>query len=209
MVTRNLIYAIVGLAALTWGIVLFVSGVSVEPTWIRPFSLVVGLVVSAFSLFDRWLWKWPILHPWLVPIPNLAGTWRGEIKSHWINPETNEHPAPIETYAAISQTYSNIRMRVMTKESASELLGATIVRDLDGNYVVTGTYRNTPDIEFRHRSPIHHGAILLEVVGRPPSALKGQYWTDRNTIGGMAMNQRVGRQLFDYATAQEAFSNAA
>jgi hypothetical protein len=44
-------------------------------------------------------------------------------------------------------------------------------------------YRNEPKLSVRDRSPIHYGAIVLDVQGDPVKELAGCYWTDRNSRG--------------------------
>ena len=79
--------------------------------------------------------------------------------STWI-PAEGSPGTPIEAYLAIRQTFSFIKIRLMTRESNSHLLAGSIVRDPSGLYVVTGIYRNLPDLFRRLASPIHHGAML-------------------------------------------------
>jgi hypothetical protein len=134
----------------------------------------------------------------------MRGAWRGQIVSTWVNPDTGQTVPPIEAYIAITQTASTIRMRLMTAESESELLGASILPDSDGLPRLFGTYRNTPRQEFRHRSQIHHGGLFLNIHGEPPRLLEGQYWTDRKTTGSLRFDGRSGEILRRFDDARRA-----
>lgn len=190
MISRLQLSTLIAAAAIVWAALLLVEGVAVGVEFARPFNRVIGVLVILLWVCERWAWRWQWLHPWFVATPVLHGTWRGTIVSTWVNPETGREIAPIEAYVAITQTASTIRMRVMTPESGSELLGASIVFEADGLPRLYGTYRNTPRQEVRHRSPIHHGGLFLDVHGEPPQHLEGQYWTDRQTNGSIAFDAR-------------------
>ncbi len=124
--------------------------------------------------------------------------------STWRDPATGQAVSPIEAYIAITQTASAIQMRLMTQESESELLGASIVPDADGLARLFGTYRNTPRPEVRHRSQIHHGGLFLNIHGEPPGRLEGQYWTDRNTTGSLTFEARCRQIHRRFEDAQRA-----
>ncbi|MBI2202846.1 MAG: hypothetical protein HYU41_03180 [Candidatus Rokubacteria bacterium] len=190
MISRVQLSTLIAAAALVWGVLLIAAGATVGIEFARPFNTVIGVLVILLWVCERWGWRWQLLHPWFVATPVLHGTWRGQIVSTWIDPATGRQVAPIEAYVAITQTASTIRMRMMTRESQSELLGASIVSDADGLPRLYGTYRNTPRQEVRHRSAIHHGALFLDIHSEPPRRLDGQYWTDRNTTGSLSFDAR-------------------
>lgn len=196
MITRVQLAVLLGVAAAIWGVLLLLDGVAVSLSWLRPFSGVLGAVVLVLLLFDGWGWRFRFLHPWFVSTPNVRGTWKGEVTSTWNNANPEQSNGPIEAYLVIRQTFSMISIRLITKESSSELLAGSIVRCNDGTYEVAGTYRNTPKLLVRERSPIHHGGLLLRVQGDPPASLEGEYWTDRATKGELRFKARSGK-LFD------------
>jgi hypothetical protein len=90
---------------------------------------------------------------------------------------------------------------MITLESSSEFVSAEISRAGDGLYRVSGVYRNEPKLSVRDRSPIHYGAIVLDVQGDPVKSLAGYYWTDRNTRGelGSVSHHPVIASSFDDA----------
>ncbi len=183
MLNRLHLSAILLLAAALWGTLLLLEGVAVHSAWLRPFSTVVGVLLLLLVAFDLWAWRLRFLRGWFVPRPDIRGTWHVELRSDWKDPATNEVVAPITAYLVVRQTFSSLSMRLVTSESASELVGAQITKAEDGTYRVTGVYRNEPKLSVRERSPIHYGAIVVDVLGDPVKELVGYYWTYRSTRG--------------------------
>lgn len=183
MLSRLHLSTILVIAAVLWGAALLFAGVAIKVTWFQPFSVVVGVLVLILAAFDLWLWRMSWLRGWFVHRPCIRGTWKAILQSQWTDPQTGKAPPAIEAYIAIRQTYSMLSMRLMTEESTSEILGAEMVRAPDDTYRVAGVYRNEPRLSVRERSPIHYGAVLLQVEGDPASRLAGHYWTDRSSRG--------------------------
>ena len=205
MISRIHLSTTLLLAALIWGILLMVvSGVAVSISWLRHLSAVTGILLFLLSAFDMWLWRLPILQGWFVKRPNIHGTWQTIIYSNFVDPSTGKEIEPIKGCMAIRQTYSTLSIRLMTSESASELIGSEIVSFPDGTFRVAGIYRNEPKQLIRDRSPIHNGAILLQVIGMPVTNLKGHYWTDRNTSGEIELTNRLNKIYHDFEIAGHA-----
>ena len=133
---------------------------------------------------------------------------RTMIQSNWIDPSTGKTIEGIEGYMAIRQTYSSLSLRLMTSESSSELIGPEIVVFKDGTFRVAGLYSNEPKQLIKNRSPIHNGAILLQVIESPVTALKGHYWTDRNTSGEIELTNLHNQIYHDFELASSAFHNS-
>src|SRR5262249_26319552 len=55
----------------------------------------IPLVLMAVGVFVGYAWKLPIFRKWLVPFPDLNGTWQGTIQTTWRDPQTNQIPGPI------------------------------------------------------------------------------------------------------------------
>jgi hypothetical protein len=193
--------AIIYTAVAVWAIVLLVSGQKLSSDLLRPLSTVTSVVVLLTIAFELWLWKLPFLHGWLVKRPVIEGTWRAEIRSNWKDAGGTTVP-PVEGYVVIRQTFLNLSLRLLTKESSSHLVGTEIVCSVDGLYCVSGVYRNEPRYEDRSHSPIHYGAVWLQVIDTPTQMLEGHYWTDRNTAGEMRLSERQRKKFQEFQSAQ-------
>jgi len=154
--------------------------------------------------FEYCGWRIPSLHPWLIAVPDVRGIWEGKLTTQWVDPKSGNRLDPIQAYLVVRQTYSRINIRVLTAESSSMLLAGQFSREADGEVVLTGTYRNTPRLEHRKRSPIHYGGLLLRIPSRAarPRRLRGQYWTDRQTLGELSFDWVSKGVVSDFDTAQ-------
>jgi len=147
----------------------------------------VPVVLTSLVVFNLYCWKWKWLNPWFSKRPVLIGTWRGELKTSWIDPETKEHPPAIKCFAVVRQTFTMLSIRLYTEESKSYLIAERLLREPDGIYKIACVYQNEPDTELRgKRSEIHFGAMILSVEIN--DRMSGHYWTDRETKGKISLS---------------------
>lgn len=176
---------------LIWGIIILISKNDTSTTlWsaIKQIPQAIFFYVIIGAIFVKWLWRCNWLAGWLIKVPNLQGTWRGELKSDWVDPSTGNKIAPIQIILVIRQTFSNIKCTLMTKESTSYSTTADI------NYVpggedlyLTYNYTNRPKATLMDRSAIHDGAAILKIIKNPHLYLEGNYWTNRKTRGEITL----------------------
>jgi hypothetical protein len=197
--------AVLYTAVAVWAIVLFVSGQSFSSGVLRPLSTVTSLVVLLSIAFELWLWRLPFLHGWLVKRPVIDGTWRAELHSNW-NDDAGAPIRPVQGYMVVRQTFLNLSLRLLTEESSSYLVGTEIVCAVDGLYCVSGVYRNEPRYLERGHSPIHYGAVWLQVIETPAHMMEGHYWTDRNTAGELRLTDRHMQKFQDFKAAQSHYA---
>lgn len=210
MLTRLHISTFIGLTIAVWLLALWIQGMPVlSADFVKPFGVVVGVITAVVALFNKYMWSWRVFRGWYVKRPDLRGTWKVELKSSWVNPETGEEIAPIYGYAVIRQSLTFLSFRLMTKESRSVLVAHSIEQQEDDDlFKLVGVYRNEPKIELQGvRSEIHHGSFALEVHGSPVYELDGHYWTDRATKGGMKISDRVKKLYDTYEQAEREIGN--
>jgi hypothetical protein len=194
------------ISAFVGGIVLLASGVAVKISWLSSVSATITVISLLLLGFQKWFWRWRILHGWFVEKPDIRGTWKVALKSTWKAPNTGESPPEIEAYLAVRQTYSHLSFRLMTAEQPdSELISSIIQRAEDGVYKINGIYRSESLLSIRERSPIHFGAMIVTVIGDPPSGLNGHYWTDRNSSGEFNSTMKKVDLYSDFFSAKRAF----
>lgn len=202
MIEQKHFTALIVIGVTVWAAALYFSGVPLYTALLRPFSWVVTVVALAWKGFDRWAWRWKLLHPWFVTRPDLQGTWKGELHSDWTPADAGQAVPPVEAYMVVRQTYSTIDLKLFTAESSSDVLAAQIVEDAAGLHTVAATYRNEPKMLNRGHSPMHNGAVLLQVRGDPPVSLEGAYWTDRGTKGEIELESRNRCLAYDFGHAR-------
>jgi len=173
-----------------WAAVLFFSRTSLKIEWeaIKKLPDVVTIYVLLVLIFTNWAWRLPIFKGWLVPFPDLQGTWKGTLQSTWIDPATSQKIQPKDVMLVIKQTFSNISCVMYTDESNSFSNTAQINQDDDsGIFRLSYNYTNRSKANVRDRSAIHDGAAILKVITEPEKSLEGEYWTSRKTTGDISV----------------------
>lgn len=202
MLTRTQISAFLALSVAFWIALLAYGGTPLSWAMLAPFSSVVGAVSAIMLLFDVWAWKLLIFRGWLIKRPVLHGTWKTELQSDWINPETGEAVPAIDCFIIIRQTASKLSIKLVTRESRSETVSAGIECCPDGTFEISCTYRNKPKSMYRYRSEVHYGAMLLAAENATPQRLEGEYWTDRKTMGSIVMTDRKTKTPLSFDEAE-------
>lgn len=206
MMTRPQISAFLALSVIFWVILLTISGTPLSWEMLAPFGTVVGAVSLVMLVFDAWAWKLPIFRGWLVKRPFVHGTWKTELQSDWINPETGEGVPVIQCFLVVRQSASKLSLRLVTPESRSETVSAGIEACPDGTFEISCAYRNKPKSMYRYRSEVHYGAMLLSAESAAPRRMEGEYWTDRKTTGSIVLTDHKGKTPLTFDEAQALFS---
>lgn len=158
-------------------------------TIIKILPIVVTIDLALYGLFVRFLWKLCIFKHWLVPFPNLNGTWKGEIHSTWKDPETGERPQPIPAILTIKQSFLTVSCVMRTAEMTSRSLVSNFVLDKQNQLErLIYTYDSNPIETVKERSPQHCGTMKFDIAREPENnMLAGGYWTGRKTTGTVEM----------------------
>lgn len=190
---KPFLYLLSGFSA----VVLFLAAL-IQEFDLRNFLDVVQLIPIvatadgiAYFIFTAWLWRWNPLQGWLVPFPNLNGTWEGHIQTSWKDTK-GQTPGPIPTILTIKQSFGRISciMRTEEMESHSYLEGFCIDKDAQVRRLCY-SYTSRPKAFLRERSTPHDGSILFNIIGKPVSKLDGEYWTQRKTTGTVKLTFRT------------------
>jgi hypothetical protein len=185
-----LIYLTLGVMLAIWVCVLRATGTPLSINWeaIKKIPDAVTIFVVVSLAFTRWMWRWKLFKGWLVEVPDIQGTWAGDLQSTWVNPKTGQGIPPLKMILVVRQTFSTLSCTMFTKESESYSRAAQIAAEKEtGAITVSYNYTNRSKADIRHRSPIHDGAAHLRVVTLPHRMLEGEYWTGRCTTGTMKL----------------------
>lgn len=185
MLSKPQTWTVVGIACLIWLALLAAGIVTGNFGAFGRISSIVPILLGGAALFERWAWRWKPLHPHVVRTPVLRGTWRGTLRSEWVDPETGQVVRPKTVYLSVDQTLQTVRTRLLTGESSSEQVAGTISERWPGQLVLTSIYVNTAQIHLRPKSPTHGGGLLLTLYAEPRLRLEGEYWTERLTKGSL------------------------
>jgi hypothetical protein len=182
------IYIQLASLVIIWVSVLFVSGVELKLNWeaLKKLPEVVSTYFLLQLLFTSWAWRLPIFQGWLVPFPELQGTWEGTLHSTWPDAATARRTPPVPILIVIKQSYSSISCIMYSRDSTSFSSAAQILGEEDGLPPrLSFNYSNRPRASVREHSQMHGGAAILKIVKRPERVLEGDYWTDRKTTGDL------------------------
>jgi len=195
---KPFLFILLVFSGLIWFATAMVSGLNMQVflDFMRPIPKVVTADLLLISIFIKWLWRWKRLQGWLVPFPDLNGTWQGHIQTNWKDPE-GKTPGPIPTILTIKQTFGRMScvMRTSEMESHSYLEGFYIDKDAQVRRLCY-SYTSKPKTALRNRSTPHDGTILLNIIGSPVCKLEGEYWTQRSTTGSATLTFRT-KELLD------------
>jgi hypothetical protein len=182
----NFVYLLVGFSAIAWFGLSLASGQSLSNTqsFFKLIPNVVTIDLFIILIFTKWLWKCRIFKGWLVPFPNLNGTWIGCIKSDWKNPESGQAIPAIPVMLTIKQNLLHLSCVMCTGEMKSYSFSEGLHIDSEKQIKqMAYLYNSKPRIIINQRSLPHDGAIVFDIIESPSKKLTGRYWTERKTTG--------------------------
>jgi hypothetical protein len=175
---------------------------------LTPFGLTVSAVTAVAIFFEKIAWKWPLINGLLVRRPSLAGTWRTELNSSYLDKDGN--PIRKTVYVVIQQSLRTISVRMYTDKARSFSIAESIrSSEVDDLFELAVVYQNVPEIQHRQDvgdGRIHFGALHLTDISQHPASISGPYWTDRNTNGHLTLIERKSVKISSYAEGIALFS---
>lgn len=180
------LFLIISLSLVLLLVLAYVQGYDLShvSTYLKLLPEIAFIDAVLITLFTRWGWKLKVFRGWLVPFPDLSGTWLGEIQSHWER-EPGKSLPPIPAMLTISQSFLHVSCVLQTEEMQSRSYAEGVIFDHERQLRrLAYMYTSTPKVALADRSTPHDGAVVLDLikVGNQ-SQLKGRYWTERRTTG--------------------------
>ncbi len=137
----------------------------------------IGIAAVLMCVFNNWAWRWGPINKVTGQMPIFSKRYKGTL-SFEMNGVIQTRNSNLE----IDQTFLNIKVRLRTNESASQVIRAS-VEEIHNEKQLLYMYINEPKAELRSKSPMHYGTAMLRVVS--PEKISGNYYTDRLTRGSM------------------------
>ncbi len=195
---RNSLYLLVGISAVAWFALAYFNGLDLSK--MKDFFGLVPKVVSidllVIGVFVKWGWKLKVFRGWLVPFPDLNGTWVGHIYSDWINPETGEKPSPIPVMLTVNQSFFHVSCLMRTSEMESYSYAEGFIVDTDRQIKnIAYSYTSKPRLSLNERSIPHDGTAIFQIIETPKLKLNGRYWTERTTKGEIKLEHHSSELL--------------
>lgn len=193
------LYLLVGISAAAWFLLAYLNGLDLSN--VKVFFALVPRVVTidllVIAVFVKWGWRFKAFRGWLVPFPNLNGTWIGFINSDWKNPSTGEKPPPIPVMLTVNQSFFHISCVMRTSEMESSSYSEGFLIDADRQIKqVAFSYTSKPRLSLRERSTPHDGTAVFQIIEKPKLKLAGRYWTERQTKGEIHLEHH-SREMFE------------
>ena len=188
---RNSLFLLIGISAGIFFALVKIQQVP-ELNVINIAKLIPQIVTFDLILiwcFSSFWWKYRIFKGWLVPFPNLNGTWKGFIQTTWVDPITNSRPDPIPAILTIKQSFFTISCVMRTAEMTSRSITSSFILDKDSQRKqLLYSYDSNPAQTVKERSPQHYGTMIFDIIETPTKKLKGEYWAGRKTTGQIEMS---------------------
>ncbi len=82
---KPFLFILLGFSGVVWFAIATANGLDMKNLvdFMRPIPQVVTADLLLAGIFMQWGWRWKLLQSWLVPFPDLNGTWEGQIQSNW------------------------------------------------------------------------------------------------------------------------------
>ena len=194
---KPFLYLLAGFSAIVLFLAALVQGFDLRNFLdvLRLIPIVATADGIAYFVFTVWLWRWKLFQGWLIPFPDLNGTWQGHIQTNWRDAE-GKTPGSIPTILTIKQSFGRMScvMRTGEIESHSYLEGFCIDKDAQVRRLCY-SYTSRPKASLRERSTPHDGTMLFNIIGKPVHKLEGEYWTQRQTSGTVTVTFRINELL--------------
>jgi hypothetical protein len=150
--------------------------------------VVAAVDAASYGLFAVFIWRWKPLQGWLVPFPDLNGTWKGSISSDWEGDGAAGVEA-IPVILSIRQSFGRMSCVMRTAEMESRSYAESFsIKPEDQVRRLCYSYTSRPKQSLRHRSTPHDGTALFNIVDASGELrLEGEYWTQRRTTGSVKL----------------------
>lgn len=179
-----LVKALLWIAVVTWSIILYLSECYSIWSAVPKVSGAVSVSYLLYFIFSKWLWRMSIFQGWLVPLPDLSGTWKADLTSNF------EGKTVVIAETKIMHSFTNLVVRQNTIEANSDSDSTSYVY-INGVEIpdIVVTYKTNTKQGVKPRSENGHGTMRLR-YNSDEDTLTGSYWTDRGTAGEIELTRR-------------------
>jgi hypothetical protein len=177
---------------MSWLVHTMFQTINFSPPWWSDIPSFIGFYGIFLALFDKWLWKIKFFRQTgLVKTPILSGTWEGHIVSSY-----DDHEKQTKATIEVFQTWTEIRVKLVTNTSVSYSQTASLVTDNPDCTILSYDYINEPKPNaiktmHSHRGMARHEHIITEGC----ETLDGSYFTgrDRKNFGALFFKRIFSR----------------
>jgi SMODS-associating 2TM, beta-strand rich effector domain len=169
------------------------------PTDLLSLNGMVGWIATVFTfityLFNIWIWRTFIGRRFGWNVPDIRGTWRGDIR-----PIGQIGSPNIQAVLVIRQSAFRFKATLYTLESQSQSLAAEFT-SIEDEAQLLYSYKNIPNLSLQQQNPEHYGTVVLDMVSSVPNTLKGFYYTQRLSRGEIELTHYCKELAQDFKDA--------
>jgi len=191
-------------AVLVFAVGILSTGGKADWGWLDLYSYAATAAVMTYWLWERVVWKRPLVQRLGIVSRDISGTWQGTLTSLWTDPGSGTQPDPKTAYLVVRQTAFAVSVILLTDEAKS-VSSLASVNSEDGIASLDYVYLGSPGITHEDRSRMHRGSASLNITGVAPTRLKGRYWTDRDSRGELDFTERAPHRAEDFEEAARLF----
>ena len=161
----------------------------VVPWWATPPIDTMAFYGLFYELFDRWIWKWSVLHGFsIIKVPNLSGSWTGSVQPSETVGVSSGLGVKADLNVQIKQTWTTMLIIGDATLSRFHSLSANLITGAD--CTLSYEYLNEPKPSASNTMHTHRGIARL-IVNEKDATLEGEYYSgrDRQNIGTIRLQR--------------------
>lgn len=159
---------------LAWAVNFVLESLKLGIPWLVGSPSGLAFFGLLYKGFDLHMWRWSFWRSIkAVKTPDLSGTWKGCVVSSY-----DDHSKELKATIDITQTWTQISIRLEAGKSGSSSLAACISVANEAAAVLTYQYKNDPHPSAIKTMEIHYGTAALTLRARN-AELDGYYYTGR------------------------------
>ena len=188
MNNRHRTFALVGLVTAVHFVVAFANGTEVSARVFLNSGVVASVVAASLFAFNRWVWSWGPLYPWLVETPNIRGCWRVEAEFSFGGTSADANRVNSGS-AEVRQTRTSIWIRVDWDDgSGTTFLGPAPSVTSSEYTTFAGRYKMTYPDSASETERSH--ASFFTTGDRRPERIRIHFTTNDEHTGKLVMTSR-------------------
>lgn len=182
------VLAVVVLVAVLNVAVSTIKGRPLSPEIVTYSTVVASILGGLILLFDQWLWRLPILHPWFVPSPHLLGEWYVTGKIKFLETHTE---GTYRGTAKITQTFFAVSLSIDWGDDGNMkfLMKSPFTASSEGFCTFPGLYEWTPAANCKHPPATHRAGFFCHSADRYPGHVVVHYSTVDSQIGVLELTR--------------------
>lgn len=144
------------------------------PEWL-PIPSVFAFFGFLFLLFDKWMWKWPIINSTVLGTPDLNGKWKMLLRSN-----LDQFQAEYEGTLTVTQTWTKIFLYLDGEKFTGKSLMAAIEIHTAESFTLKWEYLSERKPDFIKDGEFMHHGMTKVLFEKNETENNGTYYADQS-----------------------------